>query len=413
VSQRIRWWVEQGKATQEQLNEVDDMFDEVLDGKGMPDEEDAIAEIVPILKRRMHDTAVELAIEAIGHQRDFSQVSKLIDKSERLGKANTSIGVGLESAFEEISTIRQLPRLRCGIPELDGALEGGPELGTSFIYLGSSGDGKSVMLVQSAAEALIQGYNVAYATLEISVPRTFARLIANITGVPINGILNGSRHLAEERYEKINRWLDNRDRPLGMFRIEEFPANDTTIADIKAWVERIEKETGKKIHVVVIDYLDRCTLAKSKLQKDSYTNMLLVYEDFRRWMDDPDSKDIKRWGLSASQAVRRNSGQRKTKPNRKGSGPKLLDIDDGADSQNKVRVTDGMVTLNVSFDGKEITFFIGKNRHGNARAQVGPLPTAWACGRIAPPNRPWDLDFEEDDDDDDDDDFEQESLALN
>jgi hypothetical protein len=59
-------------------------------------------------------------------------------------------------------------------------------------------------------------------------------------------------------------------------------------------------------------------------------------------------------------------------------------LEDVADSSNKVRVADKVVTVNPSEDQTECLFFVAKNRTGAARVKVGPLPCNFACGMVAP-----------------------------
>ena len=117
--------------------------------------------------------------------------------------------------------------------------------------------------------------------------------------------------------------------------------------------------------VVALDYADKCT-APSK-DKSAYKVMELVYEGFRIWMH-----QTKKWGFTASQSTRGDKRSKKPK-----------DLDDVADSINKVRVVDQVITLNLD-DDDEMKFHIAKNRFGRSRQTVGPLPTDFACGAISP-----------------------------
>ncbi len=59
----------------------------------------------------------------------------------------------------------------------------------------------------------------------------------------------------------------------------------------------------------------------------------------------------------------------------------MLDVDDCADSMNKVRVADLVVSINTREESVEL--FNAKNRHGHARQKIGPLPTAYEMGRLS------------------------------
>jgi KaiC/GvpD/RAD55 family RecA-like ATPase len=363
VAQRLRAWWKTGKVTIEQINAVNDMFDAVIDA-GMPADEDVIEEAVPVLKYDEEKKAVRIAIDAHGKRDTLAPVADLIMKADRIGHGTTSLGILLnEEAFAEIEALSLIKRLTTGIPELDNALEGGIEYGTLTILMGGPGDGKSMGLMQIAAESALHQMNVAYATLELSRARTAARFISNLTGIRTHGVMNGSMSKAKARLKSLA-------SKLGTLRVEYFTPNQTTIEDIKEWVKRLEQETGEPVHVVVVDYGDKLTV-KGKTKKGDYLDMREVFEGFRIWME-----ETGKVGFTASQAKRRDK-----------NGSKLLGVDDGADSQHKARVCDQLITLNVQDNGANIVFHIAKARNGAGRTIVGPLQTDWACARIAPVNR--------------------------
>ena len=368
VLQRLCRQKFEGKLRASQIDKLHDMFED-CEAKGLPDPDDLVDQVVPILKRIMHDEVVRISIAQVNKEdADMSSVVDTITKAEDLGKVDKSIGSEFnETIYREIAQLSSIPRLKTGIEDLDIALEGGFESGTMSYFLGSTGDGKSMALVQCAAQAIIQGIGVLYVTLEISQARTMLRLMANLTNMSMNSILNGRIDTAKERMTHVL-------QEGGGFRCEYMVPGVTQLHHIRDLAKRAEDADQKKYNLIVIDYADRVGYDTRKHRND-YTGMLEVYEGFRTWVESED-----RWGLTASQARRRES---------KNTKRKKLDTDDGSDSQNKARVTDGLITLNVSEDGQEITFFIGKSRAGGARKTIGPMQTRWSFGQIVNVNRQW------------------------
>lgn len=363
VAQRLRRWKEEGKVTQKQINEVMDIFDEAED-RGLPDEEDVVNEMKPILKRRLQGEAVREAIDTFGKQGEMSDISKKLERSERIGDGNFSTGIALGGALDEIREAAFMERMALGIPELDVRLEGGPERGSLFCFAGGPGDGKSMALVQTAANSMLQGTNVAYLTLELNRARTWARIISNITGIPINALIEG-------KLDKAERFLADLEHQLGALHVEYFTPQVTTVADMKDYVHRVEDKIGEEIAHVVCDYADKMCVADPK---GEYIDMRDVFEGYRIWME-----ESQRWGTTASQAKRRDSKKHR-----------IIEIDDLADSQHKARVVDGVITLNVGEDeegDRQCKMHVAKNRNGEAGFIVGPLPCDFACARIAPVNR--------------------------
>lgn len=366
ITQRLKRWHDEGKVTQEDIDEVMDFFDDAED-VGFPAEESMVEEIRPVLQYRVHEEAVKTAIDTLGKRGDMDSVKDLLTKADRIGYADTSLGSSLSDFEAEVNYLKNLVRLPTGIPELDGALMGGPERGSAFCFVGGTGDGKSMGLVQIAAHACLTGLNVAYASLELNKPWTLARIIANITGLPTNSLFNGSKDDAEKILAPLK-------KQMGILRVEKFTPKLTTLDDIKAWVQRIEEHEGIKIHVVIIDYADKLTVA-GKEKKNEYVDMGVVFEGFRVWME-----ETQRWGWTAAQAKRKDKDSKKR-----------IEIDDISDSQNKPRVLDGVITLNRKNEGKLIVFFIAKNRNGEDHINVGPLETEFECARIAPVSREYEM----------------------
>lgn len=365
IGQRLHRLKQEGKVDAEQINDVLDIFDAVEEN-GVPAEEDAAQEIIPILRRRVQGQAVKDAITAYGKQGDLKQIASVIEKAERLGNVENSIGINMDGAWEAMDALAALERLPCGIPELDLKMDGGSEKGSLTCYVGGAGDGKSMMLQQVCCSALLKGMNVSYATLELNKGRTYSRIISNLTSVPINGVLG-------QRKSEAMRKLESMRPTLGMLFVEQFTPQLATIMDIQDWVKRLEEKTGEDFQVIIVDYGDKLGIPGGK-EQNSYIAGRDIFEKYRVWME-----EAQKWGFTASQSKRRDKNKKA-----------LIDIDDLADSQHKARVVDIVVSLNVSEDDegeKVVKFFIAKNRNGDAGFSVGPIPCDFPMARIAVADR--------------------------
>lgn len=356
VIQHLRLKYDEGAVTRDEIDAVDDMIAEAEDA-GLPPEDDVLAGVVPILKRRMQLAAIRLAHKEYGKRHDMDKIVTMLERADSLGQNNNSLGVKVGGgSFGVIDELRHLERLSLGVDELDSELDGGPPRGTLTMFIGAAGDGKSMALSHWAAHACRGGLFVAYATLELPEAMVLARIKANHTKVPINAIIDGS--------EEAKRRLAA-NPPAGPCYVKEFTPQLTTVTDLKAWVEALEELEERPVDVLMVDYADKLTAATK--EKGSYKVMELVYEYLRIWMH-----ETKKWGGTASQSTRGDKKSRKVK-----------DLDDVSDSINKARVVDLAVTLNLDED-EEMKFHIAKFRYGRARQTVGPLPTDFACGAIAP-----------------------------
>lgn len=361
VDQRLCRWREDGRVTQEQINEVSDYFEEAFAAK-LPPEESVEAELLPILRKRMELAAVKAAMDDYGKRGDFNRTRELLDKSLRLGVTAQGTGVKLGStSLDLIARLRQLKRIPTGIMELDLFLDGGNPRGTLNIWMAGTGGGKSVAMTHIAARNLVHGLHVAYATLELPEPVVLARTVSNLTGVTVTSIIESQNALerAKRRLEKM--------KGLGTFIVKEFTPQATTVNDIREWVLECEEAEGRPVDLLMIDYADKMTMPNAE-RTAQHVLKELVFEGLRIFAD---QKKLVCWTGTQS----RGREERKSSK---------IDLEHTSEGMGKVRVADFVGTLNFDEDNNEMGFFVAKNRHGRSRQMVGPLPCDFSLGQIAP-----------------------------
>ena len=360
--QRLRSWVEDGKLAPEDVEAVSDYFDAAEDA-GVPPEDDVVAELAKLLKKRMKGEIARQAAADYAAGNDFGETKKIIARADAVGGADVSVGMALGAeAIEAIKAEAGVERLSTGILDLDAVLNGGRRCGTLVLYLGSTGAGKSMQLIQESCSDLRQGLFVAYATLEVPVVGIMARHMANLTGAPIDAIL-ADPDCAKRAMAKLK---------LGPLRVQAFSPKTTVLGDIAEWVTLVEQQHGRKVDCVKIDYLDRLT-SRSANQKDgSYALGEAVTQDLWNYANAEGAfkGKAKRWVSSATQATRKKDQRKK------------VTTDDVADSMHKSRITDLIVSINPGEDG--FTWHVAKNRYGKDGVSVGPIPHELECGRTAP-----------------------------
>lgn len=372
VLQRLRRWMTDGKITLDQIRAVHDALYDVADA-GEPDEEQVINELKPVLIRRaefgfLNDAAQELATGG-----DVLAKAKDVERARNIGlwmAAAEETFTDDQADIDRVVAMQSTVRLRTGIMELDSALEGGLGNGTLTSFLGDSNSGKSQQLVHIYNASRWVGEHAAYATLEMPVADIMARSHANFTGIPTNAIKLD--RLACGVDPLLRAKLQGRGR--GFYRA--FTARVSTVKDILRWLHETEREHGVTIRVLVIDYADEVAgTTASKAEADStYHTAGNVYADLFTW-----ARDNGRWAVTAAQATRRHK-----RPGGAGGPSPKLDLNDMADSMKKVRRADYIITLNPEDEDSQMVWLIAKARGSKRGAVVGPLPTDFACGRIAP-----------------------------
>lgn len=374
VIQRARGMYVDGKVTHEEVLALAEYFDAAEDA-GLLSEEALANELVPLLKKRMHKQAVHTAAEDVRHDRDLTKTQALIDKANRLGEVDESLGVSLDpdALLDELARLQDLEYLALGVTELDIRLDGGLRKGCLGVVLGGPGAGKSMLLSHIAANALRSGYFVAYATLELEAVDVTARVAANLTGLPTRALMRDSRAVAPRLREALV------PTKYGIWQAHYFAPLATTFPDVTSWVEELERRHGRPIDLLITDYGDKLGAPKtaSKGEKESsYGTGRAVFEPMRHYAVGHKGGPI--WHWTASQATR--------KRDKSGSGQskRHLTLDDVADSMHKVRVPDMVIGIEFNEAENQVLLGVLKHRHGEPGARVGPYPGDFATGRVVP-----------------------------
>jgi hypothetical protein len=363
VMQRLRRWSADGRVTIEEIDAALDLINDITGGIEIENiAEEVLSEVVPVLQRHMRGDAVRIALDEYGKRGDFAPVVELVERAKTLGTVDRTAGSKLSlAALDGFARLRNAHRLSTGVPDLDMHLNGGTMRGTASLIVGGAKAGKSMTLTNVAATAMEAGLFVAEATLELSEADQQARLLANLTGIPIDAIMEGT---ADERLRTELAVLLPK---LGAYRVKFFAATVTRMSDIQSWVAEIEREEGRKIDLLVIDYIDKLGSSNPR-HTTGYDIQGAAAEAFRLYCH---SRNI--WGWTASQPKRREKKDR----------TKRIELDDIADSMNKARVLDLIVTVHAPTDN-EIEFYVAGNRHGRGNFGTSPLPHDFACARPIP-----------------------------
>lgn len=362
IVQRLRTWQDEGRLPAESVAAVVVLLDEVED-LGLPSEDAVVAELTPIIKKALEKDATKLAIATYGKpEADWSRVTSAIQHASTVGRVDSSQGIALgPAAFPAIREMRARDRLPTGIAELDAFLDGGLQRCGLGLVLADSGGGKSMFLTEVTCHAAFLGNNAAYCTTELPEGEILSRTIANLLGMPIHQIQNGHMEEAKARLMEIH-------PQLGLVVVKYFEPRLTTVEQVLDWVKDVEQESGRPITLVSVDYADRLASGDAGRHDTEYKTQGMVVERLRI-----SAQRKKSWVWTASQVKSPGDARRKR-----------IDINDAADSKNKPRYSDLVISANVTEQQEEVSFYVAKHLTGRSRASVGPLPTDFACGRIAP-----------------------------
>jgi archaellum biogenesis ATPase FlaH len=146
--------------------------------------------------------------------------------------------MGLKDKNGQVST---------GWPTMDRRLFGGFNRGELNIFAGGSGAGKSLFLANLGVNFALAGLNVVYLTLELSEALVSMRIDSMVTGVSTREIFKDLDNV-EMRVKMIG-------KKSGMLQVKYMPSGKTA-NDVRAYLKEYEIKMGKRVDVLLLDYMD-------------------------------------------------------------------------------------------------------------------------------------------------------------
>ncbi len=179
---------------------------------------------------------------------NYGEVESLIKEAVQIGLAR-DMGtdyfadprarlMGLKDKNGQVST---------GWPGMDKKLFGGFNRGELNIFAGGSGAGKSLFLANLGVNFALAGLNVVYLTLELSEALVSMRIDSMVTGVSTREIFKNLDDI-EMKVKMIG-------KKSGMLQVKYMPSGKT-VNDIRAYMKEYEIKCGKKVDVLLVDYMD-------------------------------------------------------------------------------------------------------------------------------------------------------------
>ena len=216
------------------------------------------------------------------------------------------------------------------------------------LFVGQAGLGKSLFLANIAVNFVKQGKSVVVVSLEMSQDVYAQRFDSVISEDNINGL----QQTSESSRSKIEKFYE--EHPTANLIIKEYPPKSIKVIDIETYLEKLV-ENGKKIDVIVIDYLN-LVLPNTKID-NMYQSIMAVAEQLRSL-----SYKFHAPVISATQA------------NRSGMNNEQIDLQNISESNGQAATADFIGMLYSMPEDREhgiINMRIAKNRFG---APGGVIP---------------------------------------
>lgn len=279
---------------------------------------------------------------------DYERIHEDIERAITIKSRDTEGVLFSDVADDPVKFIQTQNRydksmvVKTGIPSLDNAhLAGGPLPGEMYVVSAPPGRGKSTLLVNIGASAMVQGKDVVHIFVGDNTEADgVLRYCARLTGVALSQImLNSEIYLKSWSHLKQN-------FKLGNLIIGAYPIDGPSMSDIRSFITKNMIRKNVQPAVVIIDYIDNCRRNDSM---NSYEAVGLLYKQMKNLCE-----ELKLVGWTASQ-------------------PKIDTWDSGesaglsslAESSQKQHIIDGMLTM-TKHDDLRYSMYVPKMRRGRS-----------------------------------------------
>jgi archaellum biogenesis ATPase FlaH len=134
-----------------------------------------------------------------------------------------------------------------GWADLDKKLFGGFNRGELNIFAGGSGAGKSLFLANLGVNWALLGMNVLYLTFELSENLVSMRVDSMVTGISTKDVFKS--------IDDVVLKVKMIGKKSGAFQVKYMPSGKNA-NDIRSFLKEYEIKTGRRVDVLLIDYLD-------------------------------------------------------------------------------------------------------------------------------------------------------------
>lgn len=174
-------------------------------------------------------------------------------------------------------------KVRIGLPYFDLVTGGGISKGELWCLQGAPNVGKSIWLVNVSKYLMEQGNNVFYVSLEMDWQKIMRRVGANALGLTMDEYWEVMDDEDESKriISEYKRSFERNFQKLGDFDAEDFPTGSLTVPELENFLSDNVMGDGRKIDVVVIDYINIMSNWRNPNSENTYLKIKQLAEDLR------------------------------------------------------------------------------------------------------------------------------------
>jgi hypothetical protein len=283
--------------------------------------------------------ALEASIEFI----ETEKYEKVVDTIKKAINAGNEHSPGLELCEDVDARYSETYRktIPTGIAQFDERkiLNGGLGAGELGVVVSPTGVGKSHLLVNFGASALLAGKNVLHYTFELNERATGIRYDSNLLDIDS---IDCFAHK-----DKIKKFYEDNVATLGRLKIKYYSTGEATVSTLRSHIDKLGNE-GFRPELIIIDYAgimrstEKFELLRLELKK--------VFEELRGFASE---MDCPIWTAVQS--------------NKDGANKDFIDVTNMAEAYGQAHVADFIVGLARKSLAKSTGYgnvFIAKNRAG-------------------------------------------------
>ena len=201
--------------------------------------------------------------------------------SEALG-VGFDVNIGhdyIENAEERYEFYNRVEeKLPFDLDNFNKITKGGLPDKTLNIALAGTGVCKSLFMCHVAANALLQGKNVLYITMEMAEERIAERIDANLLDIPIDQLDKLPKTMFAEKIEALSK------KTVGKLIVKEYPTGSAHVGHFRALLKELKLKRSFIPDIIFIDYLNICSSSRMKAMGgaiNSYTYVKAIAEELR------------------------------------------------------------------------------------------------------------------------------------
>lgn len=192
---------------------------------------------------------------------DYGQVEDLVKKAVQVGLTKD---MGTDYFADPRSRLMKIKdkngQVSTGWETVDKKLFGGMNRGELNIFAGGSGAGKSLFLANLGVNWALMGLNVVYLTLELSEELVSMRIDSMITDIPSREVF--------KNIDDVELKVKTIGKKAGSYQVKYMPSGKTA-NDIRSYLKEYEVKLGKKVDVLLVDYLDLLMPISKKISAEN------------------------------------------------------------------------------------------------------------------------------------------------